>query len=66
MDLTWHPQAVEWSDVKFVGLTDIFERPFKGGLGHGLRPKAAALEQQKTIGRWFWCFLVARGGIDQG
>jgi len=21
---------------------------------------------EKTTRRWFWCFLVARGGIDQG
>jgi len=26
----------------------------------------ASPTNEKTTRRWFWCFLVARGGIDQG
>jgi hypothetical protein len=32
--------GVPWFSVKFVGLTDIYERPFKWRLGGGLRPIA--------------------------
>ena len=29
MDVGWHWQVVKWFEVGFVGLTDIFKRPFK-------------------------------------